>query len=441
MQMNREQQIYRRIWAPVIMDFAWWTLQEAVRSGKERLYFLARDGYQAYLAASTMAEWQHLPVECRYLEGSRYAWRLPENHLLGKKAIARLCAGGIDVSLRKILQRGGLTAEDISEIAESLCMTEALDQRLTYAQVKALKPVLCESERLLSMIRHHSVEAYQTTIAYFQQEGLFDHIPCAIVDSGWTGSMQQTLAHLLRSAAPEREHQTEGYYFGLYELPPEADRRRYHTFFFVPYGDIRRKARFSNCLFEAVFSEPRGMTIGYERKNGRLISLRETAENPNAGRIRRNITLLKEALEEAAGTYIVDTKTNVDGSVSEGKRKKKDRCREDPDIRKHLSRLQRLMSHPSPEEAGCLGTYLFSDDVWSTSLQQVAQPLTGEEIRGHHVITRFLLMTGIGRGALKDSAWIEGSVVNFGRGICRHLWNVRLYKYLIYVRKRLKAMK
>ena len=100
-----EKEIYERVLAPTLYEFVLWVLQEALPSGKKRLYFLARDGYQMYLAAQQLCKQYDLDIECRYLKVSRYAVRVPEYHLLGERCLERICVGGIDVTFEKIMQR------------------------------------------------------------------------------------------------------------------------------------------------------------------------------------------------------------------------------------------------------------------------------------------------------------------------------------------------
>ena len=76
------------------------------------LYFLARDGYQMYLAARQLCKQYDLDIECRYLKVSRYAVRVPEYHLLGERCLERICVGGIDVTFEKIMQRAALTDKE-----------------------------------------------------------------------------------------------------------------------------------------------------------------------------------------------------------------------------------------------------------------------------------------------------------------------------------------
>ena len=97
--------------APALNGFVVWVLQNAVKSGIERLYFLARDGYFMYRIAQRYCEELCLPVECVYLCCSRYSLRIPTYHTDMEEALSYICRGGIDVTLQKILDRSGLTWE------------------------------------------------------------------------------------------------------------------------------------------------------------------------------------------------------------------------------------------------------------------------------------------------------------------------------------------
>ena len=70
--IQSEKEIYKCVLAPTLYEFVLWVLQEALQSGTKRLYFLARDGYQMYLAARQLCKQYDLDIECRYLKVSRY---------------------------------------------------------------------------------------------------------------------------------------------------------------------------------------------------------------------------------------------------------------------------------------------------------------------------------------------------------------------------------
>ena len=99
---------------------------------KKRLYFLARDGYQMYLAAQQLCKQYDLDIECRYLKVSRYAVRVPEYHLLGERCLERICVGGIDVTFEKIMQRAALTDKEAEEIAALAGYTENYRKVINY---------------------------------------------------------------------------------------------------------------------------------------------------------------------------------------------------------------------------------------------------------------------------------------------------------------------
>lgn len=405
---EHKKQIYQTIFAPVLLKFVEWVLEQAEKGGIERLYFLARDGYQMYLAASYLCKEKKLQIDCRYLYGSRYAWRMPQFSFQGKECLNLICRGGIDVTFEKVLKRGGLTDVEILQVAEELNFTASYQRILSYNEIMQLKTVLAESKIFLPCVYKHSEKCYENTIGYFKQEGLFEKVNYALVDSGWTGSLQQTLTQLLAQAGSKKL--IEGFYFGLYEIPADAKKEQYHTFYFGPTNGWKKKVYFSNCLFEAVYSAPHGMTMAYENRDGVYQPQFYSENNLNQSQMEQEAAWLKEYLSE--------------------KQKK-------PAV--NVSALfKRFMGSPTKEEAQAYGSLLFSDDVTEAHTQQVAAELSKTEMKSQHVWNRIFIMLGIKKQVLKESAWIEGSVALMGGWHAWQMVNVRCYKYLIYLRKWLK---
>lgn len=188
-----EKEIYERVLAPTLYEYVLWVLQETLQSGKKRLYFLARDGYQMYLAARHLCKQYDLDIECRYLKVSRYAVRVPEYHLLGERCLERICVGGINVTFEKIMQRAALTDKEAGEIAAFAGYTENYRKVINYHEVMQLKDRLKKIPLLFHYIDSHSKEAYGTAIGYLTQEGLLEQVPYALVDSGWIGTTSRAL--------------------------------------------------------------------------------------------------------------------------------------------------------------------------------------------------------------------------------------------------------
>lgn len=416
--MDFGETVYYTVFAPVLVCFVNWVLEEAEKKGIKRLYFLARDGYQMYLAAKALKIQDESGIECRYLYGSRQAWRVPLFFLEREQCLEKICLGGIDVTFEKVMKRGKLTEEEALAVAEELGFTGRYRNPLSYREIRQLIHPLKESRLFLNYVYIHSKEAYAATIGYLKQEGLLDETNYAIVDSGWTGSMQHTLLQLLRQEGFEK--QLEGFYFGLYELPAKVPSGCYHSYFFGPQGGISRKVYFSNCLYEAVYSAPHGMTVGYEEKNGSFVPVFCKEENLN----QRQMEQISEWLMRFLEQYHQVLKKSVQGFLE--KRKTRDMV---------FRLLRTLMGTPVSEEVEAYGTLLFSDDVTEDYVQEVAAQLTTEELRNQRFLNKACIMLGLKKGELHDSAWPEGSVVRNGDAVKSGLRHAAIYKYVLYTRK------
>ena len=410
--LGEDERLYLYTMAPAVLEFAEWALDLAQKRGKTRLYFLARDAWPVCLAARRLCAARGIAVDCRYLRVSRYALRMAEYRLLGADCVERLCVAGIHVTFRSVLARAGI--ESLAErIAGEIGLAGEEDRPLCYAEVQALKPLLRENETFLRAVRSESERAYPGVLAYLRQEGLLEGEPFALVDSGWIGTLQETLTRLLRSECPDVR--PEGYYFGLYEIPKGAEANTYFGFYFTPDRGLRRKVRFSNCLFETLCSAPHGMTLSYD-KTPEGVRPVMPADCLNKAPIERWCALV----DRLAETYAPQPDGERVAPACAGP-------------------LCRLMGSPRRREAELFGPLLFCDNLLETSAQPVAAPLTAEEIRAQRIVPKLLRMLGRGAGETRESAWIEGSIVLRGECVQSNLLHARLYKTLIYIRKWLNA--
>lgn len=416
---NTDELLYLWVWIPVLMEYVKWVLLQAKKDGKQRLYFFARDGYPMYFIACFLCNAWNLKIDCRYLKISRYALRVPEYHLLREDCVNRICIGGIDVTFEKIMRRAVLTGKEIAEIARLTGYEGRCRQILSYQEIQQLKKKLQKQEVFFQYVYQHSRQAYPVAMGYLEQEGMLEEVSYGIVDSGWTGTLQQSLKNLLQTK--KEGIFFEGYYFGLYEIPRGEQKEMYHSYYFTPAAGIRRKVYFSNSLFEAVCSEPSGMTIGYCRVEGSYVPVRERMTNLNQVQMERYAELLKEYLKEydrqCRGAEEVCQYNNV---------------------RLVEQLLKNLMGKPSQVEVEAFGSSWFSDDVLEKEVQKVSADLSEGEIRQQHFFQKMFCMLGIRKERIRESAWIEGSIIKNGKHVKRNLRHIRWYKYILYIRKRMK---
>lgn len=440
--------------APALNGYVLWVLKEALGSGKKRLYFLARDGYFMYHAAKILCEKMQLPIECRYLSCSRYSIRIPMFHLNFEDAMEYVCRGGIDVTMRKVLNRAGLDEEEKERVLQDLKREFALpcqmDDLIPYAKMQEIRSMLeaCESFRLY--LDRHSRAAMPNLEGYLRQEGLLDDIPYALVDSGWVGSMQKVLHQLLAvirqkdaRVSDQKQEKMEGYYWGLYELPAGVDPKDYHCYYFSPGGNLREKVYFSNCLFEGIFSAPHGMTMGYTYADGRYRPVYAGIPAEHWQFMEATGQRLMMYTESLAGSLAnmpgqrpgsqADVPGQRLGSQADVPGQRLD-CQNDKAAIQKL--LQLFMGEPTKEEAELYGKLHFSDDVLDYGESQIAAPLSEQELTANHVFNKILSMLGVRNAYVKESAWYEGSAVRNGHRVKRHLRGYAGYKYLLYLRKK-----
>ncbi|MCR5847715.1 MAG: hypothetical protein K6G75_06310 [Lachnospiraceae bacterium] len=405
-----------------LVSYAEWVLKEAKRDGKERLYFLSRDGYQIYLIAKKIAEKRKTDIECRYLNVSRLSMRLPSYCLDIDKSVESICVGGIDVTPFKILRRGGLSEKECEEVLSESGLSEGKANILNYNEVMGLREKLKDNDKLKQFILSHSKAAFDTATGYLKQEGLCRDSKFAIVDSGWIGTLQESIDILVKSVNPDIN--VTGYYFGLYDTPKGMDDEYYKAYYFMPKRGLKRKSTFSNSLFEAIVSSDEGMTLEYEQKDGNYVP-KTGVSNPNALTIDENAGALKIFIDLLIKTESPKEVTGeselTDGSLCE-------------------TLFRMFMAEPTETEVKCYGDMLFSDDVSDAAFKKAAAELSWEDIKNQRFLNKFCIVTGIKKAVIHESSWIEGSVVRAGKShkeTKKEFKHIRNYKRFVFARKQL----
>lgn len=333
--------------APAVGAFSQWVLGRALKDGVRRLYFLSRDGWHFYHMAQRLCRAWSLPVECRYLYGSRYAWRLPLYHTDHRRALSQLCGKVLSPTLGGVLRQAGLSPEERAGVLGELAVSG--NSVLSPGERRALFQKLKACPRFLFLMDRSSRQALPGLAGYLRQEGLLEGVPWALVDSGWMGSIQETLAQtlaLLGAAQGPR-----GYYWGLYQAPQLG---RWACYSFSPGRELKRQAGFCPGFFEAALAAPQGMTLGYEERRGRFI--------PRLGPPPQGGTLSQE-LEELFADY-------GEKLLQEGAPRNL-LGRAAAELPRVCSLLEQLMTWPTRQEASGFGALPF----WDSPLEGAAGPL------------------------------------------------------------------
>lgn len=326
---------------PVIYEYVSWILNEAQRRGLKRLYFLARDGYLLREVAIRICKACDLDIDCRYLYCSRRSLRTPSYHLIGDEAYDLIFCFGYYVTPRSILQRVGLSESEQNNILNQAGI--ASDIPLSHSEFDAFKDYLKNNRDFTNHIVEISKVEYPLAISYFEQNGLFENDYVAIVDSGWTGSMQRSLRQLMRSAGYCGKFW--GFYFGMYSEKKEDDDGEYLTYYFSSKNGLKNKLMFNNNLFECMLSAPHPMTVKYICCDGIMepIFAEENGEEMN-----HLIRLQIDGVLQYTDNMCQRKQAPFD------LRESNKRC---------YRLLKRSMIHPRVQEAELYSAFMFCDDI------------------------------------------------------------------------------
>ena len=464
------ERVLQEIFAPLMTAFTVWVLREAEARGIKRLYFLSRDGYLPYRTAIRLVKSCEFDIECRYLYCSRYSLRVPMYSENVDEALSHVTRGGIDVTFRKILLRSGFRAEDIPKM-QAAFPDLALDEVIPYSGLKKVRARLAGSDAYKDLLKQRSEEAWEPLCAYFRQEGLLEGIGACdrskeksdrvsarygslgkseragtcdenaekigIVDSGWTGTTQKSIAEIRRRCGIDDP--VEGFYFGLFEIPKGSDPERYHSFYFGPKTKLFNKVFFSNSLFEALVRADHGTVSGYRKvktfgKDGEIRYSMEPILEP----CRMN------GIAEKLDQYIRKYMNEITDREHPGARKIP--AEFDGILTPELTgRLKKFMWNPDPDEAEYFGSLPFSDDLLDETEREVAPVFPVRYLKENHLVNRMLTSLGIRKGTVHESAWFEATCVRSAErtGSSDHaqsasIWHrisFSFYKTVSYLRK------
>ena len=417
------QSVTNYVLAPALNGFVAWVLNEAMRQGIKRLYFLARDGYFMYHTARRYIKEYHLPIECRYLYCSRYSIRIPNYHLDTEKALDYITLGGLDVTAKKLYKRAGFGSEQRRKMYEERILPLGKEEQIPREQLPDVKKILGESRSFMEMLEENSYRAFPMYEQYLKQEGLLEEIPMALVDSGWVGSMQKELNLSLQKMG--KEQPLKGFYWGLYELPEKTKRQDYVTYFFSPEGEMRRKAGFNNCLFESIFTAPHGMTLGYEENENRI----QTVLSVLGEERKERLVFMEETMQQWQEEFMKSVENISYSMVLESLGSKELLAI----IEKNM---ERFMHHPTKAEAHAFGKIEFTDDILEYAGNKIATRLEEKELTQNHLVGRVLLELTGKKNHVRQSAWYEGSAMVYGKHPEYHIFHYSCYKYLMNYRKR-----
>ena len=341
---------------------------------------------------------------------------MPSYHLIGDEAFDLLLLGGYYVTPKTVLERASLNESQIDEICTQLKI-EDKDKPFADKDLEKFKSALKSNTLYREAVLYNSKSAYAPTIDYFRQEGLFENEYVAIVDSGWTGSMQRSMRQILESAGYKGK--LIGFYFGMYVKPKHPEDGEYLTFYFDANSGARRKAAFSNNLFECMLSANHPMTVGYTDANG---TMSPVFAKPSSD---KQLALIEQQIQGALEYADKKLKDQSDYNYSDA-------------VRECYKTLKKCMVYPTKEIASVYGAFNFCDDVTEGYQMSLANPKNRAALGNYMLVIRvFRKLLKTKKGNAGELFWPYG-VIAFCPAILRpwYRFNVKAWELLKAILKK-----
>lgn len=249
---------------PVLYGFIHDILKSALAAGKQRVYFISRDGRPLKIVADEIIAAYDYPVETRYIYGSRQSWRQaaifePRYDLswIGENF------SGANFSLRHVLERIDDDADKMfSLLPDKLQSDFSLDRSPSDEEIQRLHSAMTFHPPLREHVLKVAEIKRKGALSYFERVGLFDNVPYALVDIGWTGKMQNCLYSILQSK--DADIHIDEYYFALkdHDAGFESDYDNRKHYYFI---DMHLSGFYLFTLYlELLVQGDHGRCVGYD---------------------------------------------------------------------------------------------------------------------------------------------------------------------------------
>lgn len=377
---------------PILTAYIYWVLSSAKKDAHKTLYFLARDGKIMYEIAQILNDYFHFGLELRYLYVSRLSLRKALYFLDKLEAIQIICKDGLHISPAIVLMRTALPEYQQEKLLKELGFSsDSQHQPLSAEGLRRLQYQLSNNVLFDELMTSFSEEQLNIIRKYLIQEGLTEKSSFALVDSGWTGSMQHTICKILKSTS-KCNITISGYYFGIQNLTAPED-GIYNCFYFTgKKKDSLRYIWFNNNLFEAWCMANHGMTIGYEATTTKIIPVTKPY----------SIIWYENEQMDFVLQYARCWCSNFSGSFTPPIE----------ELSRHIKPLiVRAITHPSRAEANVYGKIPFCDDSTESYLMPLAKTLSGKDLINNLLLFRIYhkYFSHSYKREFSESYWKEGT--------------------------------
>jgi predicted HAD superfamily hydrolase len=322
----------------LFLSFSNWLKQETKKNGIEKIFFLARDGYIMKRVYDRLSSIDDRAIPAEYLYASRRALNIPGIIELDNFALKFLLSGTSILTVSQYLERAGLQSDRYLERLQEEGLSDLNEKIIALSQFQKLKNFY---QSIADDIEEIAAKEREKLAIYLNSLGFFARKKVAVVDIGWHGSMQYSLAGVVEALGKNLE--IEGYYFGT-KVGAEKFKQKGMTM----YGYLcdcgrpnyyKNTIRLSTEIFEFIHSAPHGSVMGYSNEATEIKPVLEDND-----RLESELAKV-QLMHTGAMDFIEDYLTNF----------KTFSCLKIPGKDRAIQPLRRVLRYPSLLEAKRLG--------------------------------------------------------------------------------------
>lgn len=249
--------------APAYIPYVRFVLDEAVKRGLKRLYFLSRDSYILLEIAKEMQS-SCPELEFRYLFVSRKALILPYLYLQ-TTAEQFLSVQDHETllhhSVNNILSLLHTNVEELKTLGIQFDYSNIVTQK---EEKDCLQQLFSDDSPFLPLLKERAAKEYTMLHDYFVQEGCCDAVECGMVDIGWLGTTRRMINRLQRSFGANN---VDFFYYGVRHDVMSVFDGNYISYFYPWQVDTK----LTNLIENYFSASPYPSTVGYTRiKEGKI---------------------------------------------------------------------------------------------------------------------------------------------------------------------------
>lgn len=198
------------ILGPVLTLFAEWVVEDCVRNAQRTVFCLMREGHLLQPLIERAAQSMGVSLRVEKLWASRYAIRGASYHYANEPELRSYFVKRHNLPLTSAARDLGLELQTLRRLTGI-----AHNTALTDSEVDAVVSSVMNNAELRAQMLDTSAEKRRRLFAYFESVGVFADERLSLVDLGWGGTIQATLARVFRGL--QRPQHVRGLYLATHE--------------------------------------------------------------------------------------------------------------------------------------------------------------------------------------------------------------------------------